>query len=672
MLSLTKQFLRSQIQVPPSAAFSTEVKRHITLYQHPISPPCRAVIMAAKLIGVDLELKLVQIKDCKTQEFLKINPLKRIPVLDDGGFLLSERQLELILQSIPTYTAGPTEARKWFQITRKSTAKESSKSKKNSVLGKTSFDLKSDKNEGLEEREAGAIETLDVSRWLKGMRFLVGAGHLQLSALYSTEVRGRITLYQHPRSVASRAVLMTAKLIGIHQNLDLVEISDMKTPEFQKINPFKRIPVLDDNGFLLSESRAINAYLCNEYAKDDSLYPRNSQGRAIVDQMLDFDLGMLNHPIMDYWVRDDVLSKCVCDDVTTVEEIKRLPSEIRLKTVVINNFAYVDLKGSNCEYDNVAFLTDLRALLEADVEGPPVDKVAELLTDLELLHEDMEMAPLQFSKPVNENEKCSVAYIAGSVLKRYLRKIKCNSCNEILITKDLTPDHEWIKHKEYNKEKPSLIYPTKIVIETVGEALFFVEAFLNKKPYIRNMMKIIVTELGNMLDFSWVSGGCPNKVHQEYIIKFLCEGAFFVNVKWWCRRKNRQFIDEARAQKAKKAEAVGEMSTKMKYHCILKNNPHDEVRYQKMFNPLKKFNEVLDRYDFAAGRTFTIADVSLLASVSSVDALGIGLAKYPHILRWFNQSREIIPDYNQINHTGILQIKELVGQWKGSFGFEFS
>ncbi|XP_072158456.1 glutathione S-transferase D1-like isoform X1 [Bemisia tabaci] len=90
MLSLTKQFLRSQIQVPPSAAFSTEVKRHITLYQHPISPPCRAVIMAAKLIGVDLELKLVQIKDCKTQEFLKINPLKRIPVLDDGGFLLSE------------------------------------------------------------------------------------------------------------------------------------------------------------------------------------------------------------------------------------------------------------------------------------------------------------------------------------------------------------------------------------------------------------------------------------------------------------------------------------------------------------------------------------------------------------------------------------------------------
>nr|QHU79958.1 glutathione S-transferase D1 [Bemisia tabaci] len=202
---------------------------------------------------------------------------------------------------------------------------------------------------------------------------------------------------------------MTAKLIGIYQNLDLIEITDMKTPEFQKINPFKRIPVLDDNGFLLSESRAINAYLCNEYGKDDSLYPRNSQRRAIVDQMLDFDLGTLNHPIMDYW-----------------------------------------------------------------------------------------------------------------------------------------------------------------------------------------------------------------------------------------------------------------------YHCILKNNPHDEVRYQKMFNPLKKFNEVLDSYDFAAGMTFTIADVSLLASISSVDALGIGLTKYPHILRWFNQSREIVPDYNQINHTGILQIKELIGQWKGSFGHEFS
>ena len=81
-------------------------------------------------------------------------------------------------------------------------------------------------------------------------------------------------------------------------------------------------------------------------------------------------------------------------------------------------------------------------MLQAEEEGPSVDKVAEPLTDLELRHKEKDMAPLQFSKPANDNEKCTVAYIAGSFFKKYLKKIKCKSCNEILITNDLTSDHE--------------------------------------------------------------------------------------------------------------------------------------------------------------------------------------------------------------------------------------
>nr|AST11596.1 glutathione S-transferase d3 [Bemisia tabaci]QHU79960.1 glutathione S-transferase D2 [Bemisia tabaci]QHU79964.1 glutathione S-transferase D2 [Bemisia tabaci] len=241
MLSLTKQFLRSQIQVPPSAAFSTEVKRHITLYQHPISPPCRAVIMAAKLIGVDLELKLVQIKDCKTQEFLKINPLKRIPVLDDGGFLLSE-------------------------------------------------------------------------------------------------------------------------------------------------------------------SRAILTYLSDKYGKDDSLYPRDLQARAIIDQMFYFDMGTLYQAMVDYW-----------------------------------------------------------------------------------------------------------------------------------------------------------------------------------------------------------------------------------------------------------------------NYCVLKDNPHDEERYRRVFGPLNLFNETLGVSKFAAGPKFSLADVSLLASVSAIDAIGVDLTKYPNIHSWSDRSQKMVPNYEEINSKGVEQIKEKFRAWEDKF-----
>lgn len=68
------------------------------------------------------------------------------------------------------------------------------------------------------------------------------------------------------------------------------------------------IPVLDDDGFYLSErfvcfffikvfllnynffSNAILQYLCDRYGKDDKLYPKDPKSRAIVNHRLCFNL----------------------------------------------------------------------------------------------------------------------------------------------------------------------------------------------------------------------------------------------------------------------------------------------------------------------------------------------------------------------------------------------
>ncbi|KAF3421802.1 hypothetical protein E2986_11895 [Frieseomelitta varia] len=73
-------------------------------------------------------------------------------------------------------------------------------------------------------------------------------------------------------------------------------------PEFVKLNPQHVIPTIDDDGFILCESRPIMGYLVSKYAKNDSLYPKDPKKRGIVDQMLYFDAGSLHENMINCYV----------------------------------------------------------------------------------------------------------------------------------------------------------------------------------------------------------------------------------------------------------------------------------------------------------------------------------------------------------------------------------
>ncbi|KRT83622.1 Glutathione S-transferase [Oryctes borbonicus] len=59
------------------------------LYQVVTSPPCRAVFMLTRAIGLKLELKDVNITEREQlkPEYLKLNPQHTVPLLDDDGFI---------------------------------------------------------------------------------------------------------------------------------------------------------------------------------------------------------------------------------------------------------------------------------------------------------------------------------------------------------------------------------------------------------------------------------------------------------------------------------------------------------------------------------------------------------------------------------------------------------
>nr|AVT42186.1 glutathione S-transferase e2 [Lissorhoptrus oryzophilus] len=102
-------------------------------------------------------------------------------------------------------------------------------------------------------------------------------------------------LYYAAVSPAVRSTLLTIAALDL--DVELVPVNLMAgehlTPQFLKKNPLHTVPTLEDGDFHLFDSHAINSYLVGKYGKIDSLYPKDLQKRAIVDQRLHFDSGVL-------------------------------------------------------------------------------------------------------------------------------------------------------------------------------------------------------------------------------------------------------------------------------------------------------------------------------------------------------------------------------------------
>ncbi|XP_050332862.1 uncharacterized protein LOC126761025 isoform X1 [Bactrocera neohumeralis] len=93
-----------------------------------------------------------------------------------------------------------------------------------------------------------------------------------------------------PPSLAVRMVLKALNISYELINIDFIAGEHM-TEEYAKLNPQKEIPVLDDDGFYLSESIAIMQYICDKYGPNNNLYPKDAAKRAIVNHRLCFNMG---------------------------------------------------------------------------------------------------------------------------------------------------------------------------------------------------------------------------------------------------------------------------------------------------------------------------------------------------------------------------------------------
>lgn len=76
----------------------------------------------------------------------------------------------------------------------------------------------------------------------------------------------------------------------------LIMKGEQMTPEFIKMNPQHQLPTLEDNEKVLWESHAVMTYLVSKFGNEDQqqrLYSRNVYKRAVIDQRILFDTGVL-------------------------------------------------------------------------------------------------------------------------------------------------------------------------------------------------------------------------------------------------------------------------------------------------------------------------------------------------------------------------------------------
>uniref|UniRef100_A0A8D8XA30 Glutathione S-transferase 1, isoform D n=1 Tax=Cacopsylla melanoneura TaxID=428564 RepID=A0A8D8XA30_9HEMI len=102
-----------------------------------------------------------------------------------------------------------------------------------------------------------------------------------------------VDFYGIDYSPPCRAVLLLMAAINLTPNMKEIDLmaGDHTKPDFTQLSPQHTIPTIVDNGFTLTESRAIMKYLVEKYGKDSGLIPENIEERAVMNQMLDFDLG---------------------------------------------------------------------------------------------------------------------------------------------------------------------------------------------------------------------------------------------------------------------------------------------------------------------------------------------------------------------------------------------
>jgi glutathione S-transferase len=108
-----------------------------------------------------------------------------------------------------------------------------------------------------------------------------------------------LRIYGAAKSRALRTLWMVGELGLAYDHKDYLPRSpETRTPGYRELNANGRVPTIDDDGFILSESMAINFYLTKKHGS--VLYPSDPKNEALAWQWSLWETDRLDRQLVNY------------------------------------------------------------------------------------------------------------------------------------------------------------------------------------------------------------------------------------------------------------------------------------------------------------------------------------------------------------------------------------
>jgi glutathione S-transferase len=186
-----------------------------------------------------------------------------------------------------------------------------------------------------------------------------------------------LNIYGVARSRAFRTLWM-AKELGIdyeHVKVDFAT-GETRTPAHLALNPNGHVPVIDDDGFILWESMAINLYLAKKYGAG-RLYPTRLEDEARAWQWSFWGMTEIERPVLTALFNRAILPEDKRDPAAADAAEKSLAAPLKVLDSGLGRTRY--LLGDHFTVADLDVASILAWARPAQIDMSPFPKVAEWL-----------------------------------------------------------------------------------------------------------------------------------------------------------------------------------------------------------------------------------------------------------------------------------------------------